>query len=346
MKRLLYFIMVAGLIGSFVLPVSVAHADDSRCLGADLPGCSFGLPTDVYNKLLAEMQAFPAPTLPQIDIDTKEVYRYTFYRIQTGAEIFDRPNGSIIGTTGEGFNFVSIYGQQDGFAMMKDKTWLRKSALKQVTASTFGGVRIDKPTPYPVAWIIQASIPSQYPGGPRSKKTPAINRYKMVNIYATIKVEGWDWYLVGPGQWLEQRKVARIKQAINPGAQKWIAVDLFEQVLSAYEGDRMVFATLISSGLTQWQTNIGSFKVWRKMATTPMSGAMGQPDFYSLPAVPYVMYFDNDISLHGTYWHDGFGFKHSHGCVNMTISDARWLYNWSGDAEGVPVIVWDSRSSS
>src|SRR5204863_6795328 len=138
-----------------------------------------------------------------------------------------------------------------------------------------------------------------------------------------------------------------IKHAARPAdsSAKWVSVDLYEQVLIAYEGDTMVFATLISSGLTQFQTNIGVFKVWRQSKTTPMSGAMGQPDFYSLPSVPYVMFFDNDISLHGTYWHDGFGFKHSHGCVNMSISDAHWLYDWAGSDE-VTVTVWDSRNQT
>src|SRR5262249_43948102 len=155
-----------------------------------------------------------------------------------------------------------------------------------------------------------------------------------VNIYATVNVDGWDWYLVGPGQWLEQRKLARMIPVAKPEGsdQLWVNVNLYEQVLTAYDGDTPVFATLISSGLPQWQTNPGLFQVKTRVQSTPMSGAMGEPDFYSLPAVPYVMFFDGDISLHGTYWHDGFGFKHSHGCVNMTIADAHWLYDWVGDA--------------
>ncbi len=150
-----------------------------------------------------------------------------------------------------------------------------------------------------------------------------------------MKVDQWDWYLVGPGQWLPQQKVARVVPATRPkdATDKWVSVDLFEKVLTAYEGDRLVFATLVSPGLPQWQTNVGVFKVWKRLTTAPMSGAMGQPDFYSLPAVPYVMYFDNDISLHGTYWHDGYGFNHSHGCVNLSISDAHWIFNWIGNGD-------------
>jgi lipoprotein-anchoring transpeptidase ErfK/SrfK len=70
-----------------------------------------------------------------------------------------------------------------------------------------------------------------------------------------------------------------------------------------------------------------------------MSGAEGQVDYYYLEDIPYIMYFDqlNAIGLHGTYWHDRFGYKHSHGCVNMTILDAEWTFKWS---ENAPNDLW------
>jgi hypothetical protein len=51
------------------------------------------------------------------------------------------------------------------------------------------------------------------------------------------------------------------------------------------------------------------------------------------------MYFDElmGIALHGTFWHDRFGYKHSHGCVNMTILDAEWTFKWS---ENAPNDLW------
>ena len=90
-----------------------------------------------------------------------------------------------------------------------------------------------------------------------------------------------------------------------------------------------VFATLVSSGLKDWPTNEGLFHVYVRYPRTLMSGREGKPDFYSLQEVPWTQYFDHDIGLHGTYWHDGFGYRHSHGCVNLSITDAHWLYNWA-----------------
>jgi lipoprotein-anchoring transpeptidase ErfK/SrfK len=64
-----------------------------------------------------------------------------------------------------------------------------------------------------------------------------------------------------------------------------------------------------------------------------MSGFAGAPNSYALQSVPWVMYFDGSISLHGTYWHDLLGFRRSRGCVNLTIRDARWLFEWSSAGE-------------
>jgi lipoprotein-anchoring transpeptidase ErfK/SrfK len=55
------------------------------------------------------------------------------------------------------------------------------------------------------------------------------------------------------------------------------------------------------------------------------------------------MYFDSAISLHGTYWHDGFGYRHSHGCVNMSITDAGWVFDWTNNFyANAYVYVWAS----
>ena len=41
------------------------------------------------------------------------------------------------------------------------------------------------------------------------------------------------------------------------------------------------------------------------------------------------MFFRGDYGLHGTYWHNNFGTPMSRGCVNLTIDDAAWLFNWA-----------------
>ena len=159
-----------------------------------------------------------------------------------------------------------------------------------------------------------------------------MDKYDRFNVFASVEDdEGIVWYMIGPDQWVEQRWVAVAKPTERPEGVtgRWIAVDLYEQTLVAYENDVPVFATLIASGLPNSDTREGLFTIWARAIRDPMSGAAGSPRAYALQDVPWVMYFDGDIALHGTYWHDGFGYRRSRGCVNLSISDARWVYEWT-----------------
>jgi hypothetical protein len=49
----------------------------------------------------------------------------------------------------------------------------------------------------------------------------------------------------------------------------WVDVDLTEQIFAAYEGDRMVFAGLVSSGLARWPTRTGLNQVWERRLLSP-----------------------------------------------------------------------------
>ncbi|GAB4404813.1 MAG: hypothetical protein Kow00123_16690 [Anaerolineales bacterium] len=106
--------------------------------------------------------------------------------------------------------------------------------------------------------------------------------------------------------------------------EKWIDVDLSSQRLVAYEGNRAVYWAVISSGLPATPTVKGRFNIYVKYRSAPMSG----PGYY-LPNVPYIMYFYKGYGLHGAYWHNNFGQPMSHGCVNLKVADAEWLFEWT-----------------
>ena len=108
------------------------------------------------------------------------------------------------------------------------------------------------------------------------------------------------------------------------GGVHWFDVDLSDQRMYAYEGDTLVNTFVVSTGTWQTPTVTGKFKVWIKLRSAPMSG----PGYY-LPDVPYIMYFHGDYGIHGTYWHNNFGVPMSHGCVNLSIPDAEWAYNFA-----------------
>ncbi|MEM7113256.1 MAG: L,D-transpeptidase family protein [Chloroflexota bacterium] len=111
--------------------------------------------------------------------------------------------------------------------------------------------------------------------------------------------------------------------------ERWIDVNLTTQTLTAYEGDTLIFTSVISSGTANHRTVTGQFRTWLKYESQTMDGRRLGYDYY-VENVPYVMYFYNDYAIHGAYWHDNFGTPMSHGCVNMTVADSEWLYNWAG----------------
>lgn len=113
----------------------------------------------------------------------------------------------------------------------------------------------------------------------------------------------------------------------NPGigdGERWVDVDLTSQWTYAYEGDQLIRSFIVSTGTWQYPTVTGQYRIYVKYDSAPMSG----PGYY-LPGVPYIMYFYKGYGLHGTYWHNNFGTPMSHGCVNLTIDDAEWLYHWA-----------------
>jgi len=107
----------------------------------------------------------------------------------------------------------------------------------------------------------------------------------------------------------------------------WVEVDLSKQKLHLWQGGKIVFSCLVSTGISRYPTPTGRFKVWGKFLYDDMTGgSKARGDYYYLPKVPHVIYFYKSFALHGTYWHQNFGQRMSHGCINLSQPDAKYLY--------------------
>ena len=118
--------------------------------------------------------------------------------------------------------------------------------------------------------------------------------------------------------------------------EKWIDVDLQKQMLVAFEGKRPVYATLVSSGRDwSWDTEHnrptppGTYRIYEKHVSVTMDGDVASDGPYSIEDVPWVMYFQGSYALHGAFWHNLFGSSRSHGCVNLSPTDAHELFFWT-----------------
>jgi hypothetical protein len=119
-----------------------------------------------------------------------------------------------------------------------------------------------------------------------------------------------------------------------PPELKRLEVHLDDQMVLAFEDERLVFATRASTGRKNswgnYTTPAGTHDTYHKRPTRHMASGNLASNGFDLPGIPWVCYINEaGVSFHGTYWHNDFGTPHSHGCVNLNSQAAKWLYRWT-----------------
>lgn len=166
------------------------------------------------------------------------------------------------------------------------------------------------------------------------------------------------YYVDGDGLLMRGYAVGKAYKLKRPPGvaadERWLHVDLSEQTLVAYDGDVPLFATLVSTGREEGMTPVGVHRVQTKLVASSMRDQPPEDEAYSIDDVPWTQYFSGSVALHGAFWHAGFGQVRSHGCVNLSPSDARWLFGFTdpplppgwhaasptkGTPKGSPIVV-------
>ncbi len=224
---------------------------------------------------------------------------------------------------------VTVYSTGNGYVRSDDVS--RVSQLPQSP-----GLQFERTPDRPFAWTVAGGLcSSEEPAGPLGDHTACFTRNSVVQIYDTQRVGDWDWYMIGPNQWIEQRFLAVVDPDPTPpegvDQDRWVSINLYEQTVAVYEGGSLIFATAASTGRNGFWTQPGLFQVWAKLERDDMTGGIpGEADnFYFLGDVPRVLYFDQARALHGTYWHGKFGTPTSRGCVNLAPADSNWMFEFA-----------------
>jgi hypothetical protein len=291
------------------------------------------------------------PALAELD----RYYARASNEIELGlyASVEDAISGNLHHSLRRGFvyvSFIEVIRRDEGTFLRTGDGWIvRRDEVTPIShLDQFNGFLLAESPVRPFGWVLpfEGVYPSRTPGGPADKQAPYYSWYAPVEVYDTQKTETSTWHMVGINQWVEETKLGLIfpdteRPAEIPAGVKWISINLYEQSLAAYEGDRMVFATLTASGLPGYWTRPGVFQVMKKYEQQSMSGSFEEDysDYYYVEDVPWVMYYDRARAIHGEYWHNSLGARHSHGCVNVPVADGRWLYDWA--PEGTWVYVFD-----
>jgi hypothetical protein len=170
--------------------------------------------------------------------------------------------------------------------------------------------------------------------GPEGMIISHLDRYTAWPVDRVVWRGKARWFRIPKKGWVASdlsrlaRTSDRPKAAMHPD-ERWIDVDLDENTLVAYQGSTPVYATLVGSGVWKYPTPRGVFRIYKKSAEADMKSEQTADEKYRVDHVPWSMYFKRGYALHGTYWHNGFGHSRSHGCVNLSARDARFLYHWA-----------------
>jgi hypothetical protein len=240
-------------------------------------------------------------------------------------------------------NWVSVIGQVEvnghRWVQINRDEYVSAEHIQFPAASRFQGIALAEHPQLPFAWLRRELRPSPAPGEPPLPDV-VLPRRTIVTILATEVVAGRRWNMIAPGQWIEHDWVAQVTPSPRPegvpAGVKWIDVNTYEQTLAAYEGDRLVYATLITAGKSDL-TPLGLFRIFRKVSAALMQSydrPMDDIYWFHLEDVEHAQFFNERISLHAAYWHDHFGTSRSNGCVNLAPLDARWLYGWTDPQVG------------
>lgn len=166
--------------------------------------------------------------------------------------------------------------------------------------------------------------------------------------YAIIDDRNSQTYHVPAGhlRFITQQELSPISPQLSK-EDKHIEISIAQQKLVAYENSTSVFEAQVATGVENegepengipTDTPFGSFRVRRKMPVRHMGNGdlVSNITNYELPGVPWVSFFvGTGVAIHGAYWHDNFGRRMSHGCVNMRPDDAKWIYRWTTPHAGI-----------
>lgn len=174
-----------------------------------------------------------------------------------------------------------------------------------------------------------------------AEKVRTLGRRQRVSLLQPDEDSRPSFWRIADGEWIAADQLNEVIVIAPPdgvlepervaatGNDQWFDVDVGEQVLVAYRGDVPQFATLVATGRSS-PTPLGNYPIWAKVASMDMNNQDYEDKPYMVQGVPWVLLFQGHNALHGAYWHDRFGNRRSHGCVNLAPLDARWVFDWAG----------------
>ncbi|MSP26275.1 MAG: murein L,D-transpeptidase [Myxococcales bacterium] len=233
-------------------------------------------------------------------------------------------------------------GENRDFALTTDLRLVPTSKLKPGRGSTFHGIELDQTWTAPFGFVKKDDAYGFERDKRRFKKLKQRIAFGApVRLTGESSGDGNSRYVeTRTGDWMLAGDLAIVpKRTTMPshakGKVKWLDISILRQTLILFEGEKPVYATMVSTGKdglgdpkTTHSTPTGSFRIREKHVTTTMDSQMLGSEF-ELNEVPWVQYFHSGYAIHAAYWHTAYGRPRSHGCVNLSPIDARRIFGWT-----------------
>lgn len=244
----------------------------------------------------------------------------------------------MVQSLGRGFGIAIVERQRvRGVAFVRSLSglWVEEESVRFARGSLFQGVELEDGR-LDVAWVSRPTDVREWTGRGPGRVVRRLGRRDVIRVRREL-ARGW---LETDEGVVAARDVQRPSPSAPPDGigenERWIDIELASQTLVAFEGSRPVFATLVSTGRAGrgHETPLGVHRVWVKLAEDTMDDLerVDQERNYAIEGVPWVQYFHRGVGLHAAFWHDDFGRRRSHGCVNLSPADARRLFGWTSPA--------------
>jgi hypothetical protein len=367
MKRYLFVIFIltvlfipSGVVGADTEALPVA-AQAAGYFGPPLcrPGmvedgtCLFSGPAQTVAEMQAEGFPYPPRDLPAAtpseDLGELPVFVAKINLADhEPALIYSSFEDAVAGTNPVGqiapgtLRYISYVYRQDHngnpYLQLASGGWLRASPAAYTDYQ--GLVFYDNPRS-DFGWIVDATPSYRSPSFSAELTGENYVREDVIQVFGSVEAESLTWYRIAPDEWVNSQKARVVQLDLTPPEEvtsdRWIEINLEQQTMTVYEDGQLQFATLAATGLEPFYTQPGVFQIYEKKPLETMQGAFeaDHSDFYYLEDVPWTMYFDQARALHAAYWRTFFGYPQSHGCVNLSPGDAKWLFEWADEGDFV-----------